>query len=191
MWQVVGKTRMNQWGSGALLTEGDLGDSAHGPLFAIAGNFAKNDRFDRRDPGRAQPRQHDQWGARLHLQVQGLRQRRRVQLPRVDALGPATWPGAEVQGQGVPRPGLVRLQGPRGRPGASFWELAARYSVIDPSDLARGDDKRTEIGGAFSYYYNKHNLKVQADFRQIEDEAANSGKGTKTKEFRLQTQFIF
>ena len=76
-------------------------------------------------------------------------------------------------------------------PGASFWELAARYSVIDPSDLAKTANDRTEIGGAFNYYSNKHNLKVQADFRQIEDEAANSGKGTKTKEFRLQAQFIF
>jgi hypothetical protein len=32
---------------------------------------------------------------------------------------------------------------------------------------------------------------VQADFRRLEDEAANSGKGTKNSEFRLQTQFIF
>ena len=76
-------------------------------------------------------------------------------------------------------------------PGASFWELAFRYAQIDPSDLARPTTTATEIGGAFSYYYNRHNLKVQADFRQIEDEAANSGRGTKTKEFRLQTQFIF
>ena len=38
MWQAIGNTRMNQWGSGALLTEGDLGDSVNGALFAIAGN---------------------------------------------------------------------------------------------------------------------------------------------------------
>ena len=53
-----------------------------------------------------------------------------------------------------------------------------------------GND-RTEIGGAASYYYNKHALKVQADFRQLKDDAANSGAGTTTNEFRLQTQFIF
>jgi len=70
------------------------------------------------------------------------------------------------------------------------WELAGRYGKIDPSDLKSGDD-RTELGGALSYYYNKHNLKVQVDFRQLEDDAANSGKGTKSKEVRLQTQFIF
>ncbi len=70
------------------------------------------------------------------------------------------------------------------------WEIAARYGQIDPSDLKSGDE-RTEIGGALSYYYNKHNLKVQADWRQLEDEAGNSGKGTKSNEIRVQTQFIF
>ena len=70
------------------------------------------------------------------------------------------------------------------------WELAFRNGSIDPSDLKTGDDRK-EIGGALSYYYNKHNLKVQADFRQLEDEAANSGQGVKNKEFRLQTQFVF
>ena len=44
MWQAIGNTRMNQWGSGGLLTEGDLGDSAQGALLAVAGNFLKNDR---------------------------------------------------------------------------------------------------------------------------------------------------
>ena len=53
------------------------------------------------------------------------------------------------------------------------------------------DNNRTEVGGAFNYYANKHNLKVQADYRQIKDDAANSGLGTTTKEFRLQTQFVF
>jgi len=77
-----------------------------------------------------------------------------------------------------------------GGPAKGHWELALRYGKIDSSDLKSGDDRK-EVGGAVNYFYNKHNLKVQADFRQIEDEAANSGKGTKNKEFRLQTQFIF
>ena len=58
-------------------------------------------------------------------------------------------------------------------PGA-FWEIAGRYATIDPTDLVSGNDRK-ETGGAISYYYNRHNLKVQADFRQIEDDAANSG----------------
>jgi phosphate-selective porin OprO/OprP len=77
-----------------------------------------------------------------------------------------------------------------GGPSSGKWEVAFRYGQFDPSDL-RSDNKQKEIGGAISYYYNKHNLKVQADWRQIEDEAANSGAGTKNNELRLQTQFIF
>ena len=45
MWQAVGNTRMDQWGSGALLSEGDLGGSAAGPLLAVAGQLSNNDRF--------------------------------------------------------------------------------------------------------------------------------------------------
>jgi len=48
-----------------------------------------------------------------------------------------------------------------------------------------------ERGVALNYYYNKHTMKVQADYRQLKDDAANSGRGTKNNEFRLQTQFIF
>lgn len=70
------------------------------------------------------------------------------------------------------------------------WEIAFRYGQIDPTDLKSGDD-RTEIGGALSYYYNKHNLKVQADWRQLKDDAGNGGKGTTNNELRVQTQFIF
>jgi phosphate-selective porin OprO/OprP len=66
------------------------------------------------------------------------------------------------------------------------WEIAARYSAWDPTDKKDGDD-RSEIGGAVSYYDNKHNLKLQVDFRQIEDKA----KSAKDNELRVQTQFIF
>jgi hypothetical protein len=38
-----------------------------------------------------------------------------------------------------------------------------------------------------SYYLNRHNLKVQGDFRQLDDD----GRGTKTKELRLQAQVVF
>ena len=66
------------------------------------------------------------------------------------------------------------------------WEVAARYATWDPSD-AVADNDRTEIGGCLSFYENKHALKVQADFRQIEDKARKA----KDNEFRVQTQFMF
>ncbi len=75
--------------------------------------------------------------------------------------------------------------------GKQHWEVALRYGQFDPSNLVTTGDKQKELGGVLSYYYNKHNLKVQADFRTVENEAGNSGAGTTNNEFRLQTQFIF
>jgi len=68
------------------------------------------------------------------------------------------------------------------------WEIAARYARVDPSDLV-ALDRATELGGALNYFYNKHALKVQADFRRIRTESASGA--TRNYEFRLQTQFAF
>jgi phosphate-selective porin len=65
-------------------------------------------------------------------------------------------------------------------------ELAARWAGYDPSDLIPDND-RTEVGGVVNYYLNKHSLKFQGDFRQIDDD----GRGTKNKELRLQAQVVF
>jgi phosphate-selective porin OprO and OprP len=66
------------------------------------------------------------------------------------------------------------------------WEVALRYATYDPSD-AIPDNDRIEMGGALSYFVRRHLLKVQADFRQIEDEA----RGDKDKELRVQTAVVF
>jgi phosphate-selective porin OprO and OprP len=65
-------------------------------------------------------------------------------------------------------------------------EVALRHSQIDPSDLVE-NDKRIETGVVLGYFFNKHNHKLQADYRQIEDEK----KGTKDNELRVQYQIIF
>lgn len=64
-------------------------------------------------------------------------------------------------------------------------ELAARLATILP-DTASSTD-RTETGIAFSYYWDKHNHKLQADYLQVEDDAT----GRKDNEIRLQLQLIF
>jgi phosphate-selective porin OprO/OprP len=66
------------------------------------------------------------------------------------------------------------------------FEIAGRYGTWDPSDLVSGND-RTEVRGAVSYYFNKHNLKWQADYGQVEDKLTD----TKLNEFRVQVQWIF
>jgi phosphate-selective porin OprO/OprP len=188
MWQAVGNARMNQWGSGPLLTEGDLGDSASGALLAIAGNFLKNDR--RFSSTTAAVNDDTQWSLDYTFKYKGFASvgeyHDRSSDPFLLGVG-----GPGFDDTGYLFQASYAWKGPGVVAGGGFWELAFRYSQIDPTNLVSTANDRTEIGGALSWYANKHNLKVQADFRQIEDEAANSGAGTKTKEFRLQTQFIF
>lgn len=66
------------------------------------------------------------------------------------------------------------------------FEVGGRWASWDPTDKIANND-RTEIGGVFNYFYNRHPLKVQLDFRQLEDKLAK----TKNKEFRIGTQFFF
>jgi phosphate-selective porin OprO/OprP len=183
MWQAVGNVRMNQWASGPLLTEGDLGESAaaNSPLLAIAGEFAHDDRH--RTTTANDPRNRT-FGADYIFKYKGF-----------SSVADANWrkvtpeTGAGFDSKGYLGQVSYAWNAP-GIAGASFWELAFRYAWRDPSDLV-GNNNQTEIGGAVNYYYNRHIMKIQADFRQLKDEAANSGRGTKNKEFRLQAQFIF
>ena len=72
-------------------------------------------------------------------------------------------------------------------------ELAVRWATIDPSDqtTASGvpvaNDHLTERGVGVNWFMNKHNLKLQADWRQIENEETD----ITLDEARLQMQFIF
>ncbi|MGH9868307.1 MAG: porin [Candidatus Polarisedimenticolia bacterium] len=73
-----------------------------------------------------------------------------------------------------------------------FVEVAARYAVIDPSNIAtpgapRVNDHQIERGVALSWYINKHNLKLQTDYTQIETESIEST----LDQYHLQAQWIF
>lgn len=65
-------------------------------------------------------------------------------------------------------------------------EVAVRWASWDPTDTVSGNDIG-ELGGALSYYLRQHKLKVQGDFRKLEDK----GRGQTAYELRLQTQFVF
>lgn len=65
-------------------------------------------------------------------------------------------------------------------------EVGARWAGYDPSDLIAGNDRK-EVGGVLSYYLNRHNLKLQGDFRRLDDDARRQ----KTHELRVQTQVVF
>lgn len=67
-------------------------------------------------------------------------------------------------------------------------EVALRYSFVDPN---RGvsDDQRTDVAAAVSYYFNKHNLKLQGDVTNAHDQS--KGDGVDDLIYRVQAQVIF
>ena len=67
------------------------------------------------------------------------------------------------------------------------FEAALRYSWMDPNRDAT-NDQLTEVAGALSYYFNRHNLKLQADVADIHDQATGRSDDM---QYRLQAQIIF
>jgi phosphate-selective porin OprO/OprP len=65
------------------------------------------------------------------------------------------------------------------------FELAGRYSEVSPDTPIDNDMK--ESGVAASWYWDKHNHKIQADYRKLEDVRRN----VTDDEFRVQLQLVF
>jgi phosphate-selective porin len=175
-WQPNNATRMNQWASGALLTEGDL-DSVDRPLFALSANILHNSLHG---VTTGNDLRNTQWSGDGIFKYRGF-----SAVAEYHARRSTPETGARFDDRGFLAQASYAFKTPRLGP-ASFVEIAGRYVEIDPSDLRSGD-RIKETGAALSYYYNRHNLKVQADFRQLENQATR----VKNKELRLQTQFIF
>jgi phosphate-selective porin OprO/OprP len=68
-------------------------------------------------------------------------------------------------------------------------EVAARWSYVDP-DRDAANNLRTEVGGAVSYYINKHNLKIQGDVANLHTQRGTTAP-TDEMQYRLQAQIIF
>jgi hypothetical protein len=66
-------------------------------------------------------------------------------------------------------------------------EASFRYSWYDPNRTAT-NDQLSEVAGAISYYFNKHNLKIQADVADLHDQA--TGRSDEMQ-YRVQTQIVF
>ena len=67
-------------------------------------------------------------------------------------------------------------------------ELAVRYSYFD-EDKDTSNDREIEKRLGFGYYFSKHDLKFQADYGQVKNEA--SATDEKTDQFRAQLQIVF
>lgn len=65
------------------------------------------------------------------------------------------------------------------------FEVAGRYAVISPDTAASTD--QTEQRLALSYYFSKHDYKLQADYGTIENDATRAEDG----ELRVQLQLAF
>lgn len=67
-----------------------------------------------------------------------------------------------------------------------LFEIAGRYAVVSP-DVAGPSQDTTETGVATSWYWDKHNHKIQADYRILKDDRTDR----EDKEWRLQLQLVF
>jgi phosphate-selective porin OprO/OprP len=115
------------------------------------------------------------------------------------------WMGLSVQGEGIflqanndIEQKVTRSTGYYAQAGYMITPelgLAFRYSNYDP-DCNKGNDLQTEQIGSVSYYFNKHNLKLQADVANLHDQAGITVRQTGNKpyddmQYRFQAQIIF
>lgn len=137
-----------------------------GKGFAKAGYAATNDKLD-----------VDSYGADLAFKWMGL-----------------SLQGEYLLGQSEARSNghLLRAQGFYAQAGycviPKTLEVAFRYSYLDP-DRDVANDHVIETIGAVSYYFNKHNLKLQADVGNIHTQT--STVPTDDMQYRVQAQLIF
>jgi phosphate-selective porin OprO/OprP len=177
-WQPNGAVPLGIWGSGPHMTESDMDTRALGRrIFTVSAAFEEND-LSFADPA---------------IVAANIKSR----LYTVDSLykwkglfltGAFTWAERDPQDPAVSSfdsEGGFFQGGYFLKP--DIWEVAFRYGWHELNTDTGFQVKET--GGAVNYFYNKHNLKVQADFRRITTEGAT--RDTSNHEFRIQTQFIF
>lgn len=113
----------------------------------------------------------------------------------------AKWMGAFVQAEyfwgqadGAITDSTLRAQGYYAQAGYCILpkrlEAAVRYSYLDPN-RDRANDTQTEIIGAVSYYFNNHNLKLQADVGSIHRQNPTNGTRTDDMQYRMQATVAF
>jgi phosphate-selective porin OprO/OprP len=162
--------------SGPLFSEGDF-ESTDRPIWALAVNYEKND-FHRTTTNTDLA--DEVWGFDGVFKFKGVFLASEYYIRERKPEAPATGVARDFDADGW------FVQGGYAIGARRQWELAARYGSFDPTSLT-DDNDQTEWRVGASYYYNKHALKVQADYGELE----NEGNGQKNGEFRVQTQFLF
>ena len=76
----------------------------------------------------------------------------------------------------------------------SKLEIAGRYGYLDPNRDA-ANDHQVETTGAVSWYFSKHNLKIQGDYTNIHNQArlvtGSTSNANDDQQIRLQAQLLF
>jgi phosphate-selective porin OprO/OprP len=109
------------------------------------------------------------------------------------------WMGLALQGEGLftqsnPNAGrkTVNTVGYYGQAGYMITPkigVALRYSQFDPNrDVS--NDLQTEQIGCVSYYFDKHNLKLQADVANLHTQVTTGGSRD-DMQYRVQAQLVF
>ena len=97
-----------------------------------------------------------------------------------------------AQGEGKTSGRLLRAHGFYAQAGyfiiLRHLELAARYSWMDPNRDSATSDIRSEVTGAVSYYFDKHNLKIQGDISDTHDQSTSFSDDMM---YRIQVQLLF
>jgi phosphate-selective porin len=177
MWQPNKNMALRQraWVGGALYSEGDF-ESTDQPIYALAINYERA----------------SNWGATvgndLKSHVIGLD----ATLKFKGLFGTAEYffrernpeTGASFQSNGWYAQTTYFL------PHRRVWEVGARYGQWEQSDLVPNDERR-ELRGVVSYYYRRHNLKLQTDFGRLETQNGALKAGSVVNhDVRAQVQFI-
>ena len=163
--------------SGPLFSEGDF-ESTDKPIWAVAVNYEKNDFFrtttgiDLRD---------DVWEFDGLFKFKGFSATgayfMREREPEAAANGA---PGVKFDSDGFyAQAGYLSARSGSGKSSGATARSIRRASPRD--------NDQTETRGGLNYYYNRHALKVQADYGRLK----NKANGQKNDEFRIQTQFLF
>jgi hypothetical protein len=187
-------------------SEGDL-DNSKKPLFTLGADFYYN---TLQKTGASTFQANNNYAGSsgwLGKNAAAFSASEKVRITTVSADAAFKWKGAFVegeyylgQGDGTQTKTTVISQGGYGQIGYFILpkklEAAFRYSNFDPN-RGKSNDLQTEVIGAVSYYFNKHNLKVQADVGSIHTQGAQTDPLTQLKvptddmQYRLNATIVF
>jgi phosphate-selective porin OprO and OprP len=195
---LVGRIAVNPFGEMAY-SEADL-DAAKKPLMTVGASYLKNTlqktgatAFADVDP-KATAYFGKGW---LGTGVGKFGNTEKVDVNSVGIDAAFKWQGLSIQGEyllgqadGQITNNTLRAQGFYAQAGyciiPSKLEAAVRYSFMD-QDRDKSNDLQSEIAGGLSYYFDKHNLKIQSDVANLHTQPAR----TDEIQYRVQAQLTF